>query len=510
MQSDALDSDDRSRRLHPASLLFNLGSIIRRFLVPGLAAIWLGGRGDDNYEIVAMILAVPAMLYSLAKYVSLHYRFGKGELIIREGILSRNERHIPYHRIQNIDITRNIVHRALGVVDVIIHSASGTEPEAVLRVLTQDDVDAMRQRVFAGQHERAQTDEAPPVVAATGPAISTEPQAAEHVIARAGIGDLVVFGIISNRGTVALAAVMGLMWQFDLWPSRDAIEGRAESLLGVSHWSFSFAALIVICGLVAIVIGLRLLSVAWTILTLFDFSLTQNDDELRTRFGLLTQHAMTIPRHRIQLIDIEATLLHRLFRRAAIRARTAGVSKGEQSGTRRDWLMPILRRQDVSHFVKRVQPELEFDSVDWLAIHPRAKRRIFVKSMVVSVIGAGVASAAWYPWGGLAFPLMIAWAISYAHLKVKHTAYGITDRAVWFRTGWLHRTWRAVRYNKIQAVSIAESPFDRLHAHAAVRIDTANAGVVQDAIVIRYLGRDVADAAYDRFASEAAVAEFRW
>lgn len=509
MPSEASDSGDRGQRLHPASLLFNLGSIFRRFLIPGLLAFWVGSRGD-NYEIWAMVFAAPAMLYSLVKYVSLRYRFGEGELIIREGILVRNERHIPYQRIQNIDTSRNIIHRIFGVVDVVIHSASGAKPEAVLSVLTQRAADAMRQRVFAGRHDKAPAAHHRPAEAPADSAVAPKTPPTERVIARARIFDLVLFGIISNRGTVALAAVTGLMWQFDLWPSWDSIENRAESLLGVSHWTLSHAALIVVGGVLAVVIGLRALSVAWTILTLYDFSLIQNDDELRTRFGLLTQHAMTIPRHRIQLIDIEATLLHRLFRRVAVRARTAGASHGEQSGTRRDWLMPILRARDVPRFVGMVQPELEFESVDWLAIDPRARRRILVKTLAIAVIIAGGISAVWYPWGFLAFPPLIAWAILYAHLKVKYTAYGMTDRAVWFRTGWLYRTWRAVRYNKIQAVSIAESPFDRRHTHAAVKIDTANAGVMQDAILIPYLARSAADTAYERFASKAAVAEFRW
>ncbi len=389
MPSDASGSEDRGRRLHPASLLFNLGSIVRRFLIPGVLAFWVGSRGD-NYEIWVMILAVPAMLYSLVKYISLRYRFGDAELIIREGILNRNERHIPYQRIQNIDTTKNIIHRILGVVNVVIHSASGAKPEAVLSVLTQNAADAMRQRVFAGRRENARTDQTLTVATTEDPAISTETQTPEHVIARAGIADLMVYGIISNRGMVALAAVMGLMWQFDLWPSWEKIQARAEALLGVTQWTLASGALIVVGGVIAIVVALRLLSVAWAILTLFDFRLTRNEDELRTRFGLLTQHAMTIPLHRIQLIVIEATWLHRLFGRVAVRARTAGASGGEQSGTRRDWLMPILRKRDMPNFVTKVQPELDLESVEWLAIDPLAKRRIFVRSLVIALIDAGI------------------------------------------------------------------------------------------------------------------------
>ena len=67
-----------------------------------------------------------------------------------------------------------------------------------------------------------------------------------------------------------------------------------------------------------------------------------------------------------------------------------------------------------------------------------------------------------------------------------------------------------VRLSKIQAVTLVESPFDRRHKMASVRIDTANAGAGQDAIAIPYLQRDIAEDIYRRLSAAAAELEFRW
>ena len=42
------------------------------------------------------------------------YAFADEELVVRSGLLFRNERHIRYSRIQNIETVQNPLHRAFG------------------------------------------------------------------------------------------------------------------------------------------------------------------------------------------------------------------------------------------------------------------------------------------------------------------------------------------------------------------------------------------------------------
>lgn len=518
MPSDHAPRVGHHRRLHPSSLLFSVGSVLRRFLIPGLIVLF-AGRGE-NYEIWAMVFAVPAIAYAVVKYVSLRYRLGEAELIIREGILHRTERHIPYQRIQNIDTTRTIFHRVFGVADVIVQTASGTKPEAVLRVLSDVEARAMRARVFAGRDapagpaaESTPADGRAPVFgvapAATGPSpFAVAP--AEHTIVRAGVGDLVRFGLISNRGMLAVAAVMGIAWQLDLMPSEVDFQGVVERVLGVRNWSLAGGIAVGVVVVLAAFVALRILSVAWAVLALYDFTLARRGEELRTRFGLLTQRAATIPRHRIQLIEISSTLLHRWFDRVAIRARTAGAAQRDEAGTSRDWLTPILERRRIASLLGEVQPELDFANVDWQPIAPKAARRMFVRAVLLLAV-PGIVLAVQFPlWGAAAWLVILPAAWLFAHLSARFTAYALGTQAVWFRHGWLTRTCRMVRYSKIQAVTCVETSFDRRHRMASIRIDTANAGAGQHAIAIPYLGLEVAKDIYERLGTSAAEAEFRW
>jgi membrane protein YdbS with pleckstrin-like domain len=78
------------------------------------------------------------------------------------------------------------------------------------------------------------------------------------------------------------------------------------------------------------------------------------------------------------------------------------------------------------------------------------------------------------------------------------------------RSGWLWRQVTIARLNKIQAVALRESPFDRRAAMARVRVDTAGAGDFSHRVDIPYLDRDVARRLADRLAAQAASSAFRW
>ncbi|NIM63564.1 MAG: PH domain-containing protein, partial [Acidobacteria bacterium] len=128
---------------------------------------------------------------------------GDEEMMVREGILTRNERHIPYARIQNINLVQNPFHRLLRVAEVHVETASGTKPEAIIRVLSLDAVAAIRERVFKDRAE--------------GETVSVEgrEESAQRLL-ELSTRDLLLLGLISNRGMVVIAAVMGVIWQVDV------------------------------------------------------------------------------------------------------------------------------------------------------------------------------------------------------------------------------------------------------------------------------------------------------
>jgi putative membrane protein len=307
---------------------------------------------------------------------------------------------------------------------------------------------------------------------------------------------------------------MGVAWQLDVidrWMeslSRDSL-ARFEHLLPREHPVT--AVLLGAAALVLLLIFMRALSVLWAFGNFHGFRLTRRGDDLRAVYGLLPHVSKTIPRHRIQLLSTREGFLHRRCRRAAIQVETAG-SAGQQegAGTARLWLAPLVRKERVTGLIREVLPEIDLDEVRWQSLSARARGRIFRRTVYLAGLAtAGAVGAFGMP--GLVAPLLLV-PLSWLHarLYVVHTAYALLPGAVLFRSGWWNRRLSAARFGKIQSVHWNESPFDRRHRMASLRVDTAGAARAGHAIDIPYLDAPVAARLQTRLSDEAGRTTFRW
>ncbi len=109
-------------------------------------------------------------------------------------------------------------------------------------------------------------------------------------------------------------------------------------------------------------------------------------------------------------------------------------------------------------------------------------------------------------------PLAVLKATAWFMIRqwVRRTGYALTDRAIYFRSGWPGRQISAVRFVNMRTVSMRQSPFDHRKRMASVSVDTAGAGGAGHRIRIPYLDVDVAESILHRLYAETRSTEFRW
>ena len=518
-------SDDR--RLHPLSWIFAAVQFAKGFIVPAL--LLLVASGGDSYELWGALFVGPLIAAAVLHYRVYRYRLAADEMVVRDGLLVRTERHIPYGRIQNIDKVQNPLHRLCGVALVRVETAGSARPEAVMRVLSLDAVAEMHARVFAGRPVPPGPTGRPAGVQDPPPGAAGEPR--ERVLLRVPAGELVKLGIVSNKGMVVVAAALGLIAQSR--PDGDAfgpvLRSAADRLLlgGAADWLTGLrlanpvltAVLLAITFVVLAFVLLRILSVGWFLLQLHGFTLTRRGSDLGADHGLFTRVSRTIPTGRIQSLTATESPLHRWFRRQSLELRTVGgaatadanVDFNSSSGNARaesQWLAPMVETTQVPVLLRQVLPDIDLAGVTWQPLAGRARRRILARGLGVSAAVTLLGGLAAGPWAlALALPAALA-ACLHAHRYVAHAAYAVTAWGVLFRSGWWTRKLAIVPHARIQTVGLAESPFDRRHGMASVRVDTA--GAAGYTIAIPYLERTVAAEVVRRLYAEADQRAFRW
>lgn len=523
------------QHLHPVSLLFLLGRGIRPFFVPAVLAFFATGgsgppvgfgppgmdpggpAGPAGLEWFGILLLVPASITAVARYLSFRLRYEGADLVIRSGIVFRNVRHVPYARIQNLDAVQNVFHRLLGVIEVRVQTGSGTEPEATISVLPVAAFEDMRRRVFAGRAAAvAATDEpgAPAVVAASP---------APRTVLSLGLGELVRYGLIENKGFIVIGAVLGGLWETGLLDrlgnrffgqnpfgsglSRETLEAMGGPD-GISMWRL----VTVVAGIAAFLVFVRVVSMGWAIVRLYGFRLTRVGDDLRSEYGLLTRVAATIPLRRVQTLTVDEGLLQRIGKRASVRVETAGGAGVRQGagGTERPWLAPIVPLDQVPPLVHETIPEVDLGALAWQPVHAHAFRRVVKRHVAGAVALTGVVTPALGWWAPVVLVVAVSWAAFTARQHARHLRWAVTDDVIAFRRGWLSRSMTLARTEKIQVVTVTESPFDRLRAMAGLRVDTAGSLDPAHLVRIPYLAREVAMGLYERLGVRAATTAFRW
>lgn len=483
---------DGAQRLHPMSWLFVLLVHLKEFALPLLAALFFGRGGNEFWEYLGMVGALVLAAMSFVQYLSYRYCVVGPELVIREGIFSRNVRHVPLARIQNVSLHRNPLHRLFGVAEVQLESAAGVTPEATMRVLSMQRAAELEQLVRE-MRLRAQHGDA----SASAEALAD----VEEILISLPSAEILRLGLISNRGMVVVAGAIGVLSQIRPEGFSRSIANFGERLfgqmatlgLGPVQWVLSGLLLAL-----SFVVVLRLFSVVLAFLKFHGFRLGQSDDRLRVESGLLTRIRASALRRRIQHWTVDESLLHRWFGRQSLKVETAVMQAANQAERGLSHLVPIGTPAQVELMLQRLLPQAAWPEIDWHPLHPKAWRRMFRPALVVLLLVCGVLSlgkpGAWAWIGLLLLPLTLASALG----RGRFGGYALGSHILAFRSGWLSRRWSMVELHRLQGVQLTHSPFDRRNGMANVVVDTAGANPFGHRIHIRYLPEDEARNLYQR------------
>lgn len=510
----AIFTIDAPQWLHPSSIVFDVLSQVRRHIVPAVFAALGAASGRMFWVATGALIFAFALLFTAIRYLTLRYRITDGDLIVSEGLVFRRVRTVPVRRIQNIDLNQNILHRWLKVAEVRIETASGSEPESVLRVLSLDQVVRLRQAIFRNQTVAEMGDAstsrlAPGDESDVGPLTATRAsQAASSTpVLQIGLRWLILAGLCSNRGMVIAAVVFGWLVQGERAYTGETLRRIWGYVPQGYNWIANVTA--VLLFLIAATLALRLLSCVWYVLRFYGYRLERHGDDLRISCGLFTKVSATVPRKRIQLISVHRPLLFRGLGLASIRVETAGGSGGGDDAVTsvgRQWFVPVVDDREIPRLLSEIRPGWSWDPAgqSWQSTAPRTGARLGRMAVVVSLIVSAIGVAVMPPWG-LAFgAALLPLQLWFAWKQSRAVRYAPADFGIAFRSGIFTRKLSFTFYERLQTLRLDQSPFDRRWQMATLSLDTAGAGPADHRIEIPYLDEAFARSEFERLRVAAA------
>jgi len=491
-----------SRSLSPLSVPYRVlqrgGGIAIAFVFAMSGGFELPGVGPAGPWLLFAVagVAVLALVGYEAAYVRrFSYELGEDTLDIESGVLSRRSREIPLRRIQNVDISRNVLQRLFGIAVVSFETAGGGDTEARLRFVSFEEAKRLQTRL--GRLKRSDADSASDDRddenaddARSGTDDGTAP--ADRPVGSTGRRfDAPPVTELFALDRTELALVGALSIDFRVPGVLFLIVSTISSTLIPTYLSSASGIALVVAAAV-VLIGVALLSwvvgAAAAVAQYYDFRLVRSGDELQYERGLLQRYDGSIPFDKIQTLTVSENPLKRYFGYATLLIETAGYAPGSGGSSRgSEAAVPLAERDRVLALIEELEPVGE---VEFRRPPKRARRRYLVRYLLVVGILTGVAYAI-DAFVSLPFPawspvLLAPLAVWFAHATWTHRGHWLGDHHVVTRNGVLRRQTKIVPYYRIQTVIDARTVFQRRLGLATVTVDTAGSLSVggQDAAAV--------------------------
>ncbi len=452
------DADDW-QRLHPLSPLLRGGLVVLAVL--GYAASQLFDRvlssvgldfgipgfgGDEDpgdvgdptdaliaHPLVALLLVLLVIaVIAGGNYVAwrfARFRVGARQVELRQGVLFRQHRQVPFERVQAVELSRPILARLLGLAQVVVQSAGGSDSNLRLSFLSLARAEGVRDDLLAlaGVSDEAPSDAegpdrpAPGTVPVAGPAIPRGPAPGRPVLVVPN-GRLFVATIL-HGSTIVLAVLV------------------IAALTGIGVARFGAVAFAGLPALVPIAFGVGVGRVK-ELLTHGNFHLAETGAGMRIQHGLTDLRTTTIPLHRIQALDLIQPLWWRPFGWWRIRVNVAGIASGaDGDGEAETTLLPVGSLDEA------------------LLVISTLGHRAGLEVLRDAALGREPAPG-WFSASSR--------ARVFDPLSWRRNAWTLTDTAVVMRSGRLTRRAVTVPHARVQSLSLNQGPIEAAMGLAGV------------------------------------------
>lgn len=438
-----------------------------RELLPLLLLGLLSGRLDLQELGFWLFAGTAGVTLGLLNWYTTRFAFLPEHVSLKSGLLFREHRQLPWERIQNLSVTRGLLHRLLGISQLRIEAASGVGSEIHLNGMTEAQIADLRQRFDALQAAPARDG-----VDLGQPATPFK---------QLPTSELVRLGLIENRGLIVIGAAFGVLLQIEeLRHGIYRVLEKSEPLLAALAIDRSEpGGQLLGWGLLLLVwlVLVRMFSIAHAIWVHHGFRLRISADRLGVEEGLVTRKQLSGRIPRIQRVRVREGWLHRAFGRVSIRIASAAQLALNETGTQLRDVLPIGTPGDARRLLPILLPDWDWTARPREGLPPRVLAMVYL-TRLPGWLAALLIGGAFHD--GLAVLLTAAAAIDLLRLCfwVRNTRLQVgRDGLLLIRVG-LSRQADFLPRARIQGRSLSQGPIERRFGLATVRLDVAGGGAM--------------------------------
>jgi putative membrane protein len=368
------------QRISPIAILYFLVKFIIGLLsniVVLLPALYIG---YDNFMAhphlwapIALGLLAVVMISIFLSFYFFQYRLYGDHIEIRSGVISKKYVNLPFSKIQNVKLEQPVYYRPFGFTCLQLDTAGSAKQEAKVVALKIDFAEQLKKEILA-QHQLASS--APtPINDDTDNSSSSHEHPDEVTLNTRSISDLVIHGLTNNRIWIFLGGLAPFFDDFGRYII-EFFHGLGIDLEKIftfadkPMWQIGLYALTLTF---IILLPFTLFSIAGSIITFYNFTLSKVGDRYIRRSGLLTKYEVIMRLSRLQMVVRQQDWLDVLLKRINLKFEqsNSAISQFQANAQNSSIIVPSILPDECLSLIDNVYPENKMMSIDYQRISKR-------------------------------------------------------------------------------------------------------------------------------------------
>lgn len=451
------------QKLHPISYLTGVIEAIKQNIFLIIIFLVFNIQDFDFTNITSYIFPAIVFAFFLFSFVAqvlkvynTTYWIENDHFVLATGIFTKERKELNIRRIQTLDTSQGIINQIVGGVKLQIKTPSdGIDLDTVSKKkseLIQLTIKA-KQQELTSQNEELDLTRIPEQE--DNEDISKQ-QSQPVRLYKLNFKELLFMALTSGAIGVAFAAISPIIGAFSEVIPWEWITGEFARI--------SQAIFVIVLIMVAtIVVASYILGTLIVIIKNYNYTVTQNDNQLNIRYGLFNVKSITVPTDRVQAVVEKQSFLRKLFGFTSIHF----VITSDMNGNDKDdisldgnvMILPFIKRKKAFEIIKSLIPSMAFENAEqgmpWRGFH-----RYFWQETVILLVIATIVNYFWSPWSFVIAAVIILLLIIHSLIVIKSSGLKVRNDELVVRnvtTFGFKNTY--FKHGKILGMEIKRNPF---------------------------------------------------
>lgn len=261
-----------------------------------LIIFFLKGKATDIFLGIGIFVLVLLGfgVYSYLKYRTFTFYIDEeqNEFVVQHGILNKTKTVVQLHKIQQVNLKQNIIHRIVDVYQVNIDSAGSEEKEAVINAVSKEVAMALKSKLL--DNERVEV---------VDNSVEVEKEIEDKPFLKIDLISLLKVGITSNY-----AKSIGLLLTFFFTIYENLNHAGADELIDgskvedfIANYTAVYSVLLAIALLFTVIF---IVNVVRTLVKYYGFKIAKQKGSLVMSYGLIATQSTILKPEKVQIVKI--------------------------------------------------------------------------------------------------------------------------------------------------------------------------------------------------------------